>query len=34
MEQAIRWINNPQDDPLYINVVRRYLTTAVRLLEA
>ncbi|MGW3076525.1 MULTISPECIES: phosphotransferase [unclassified Kitasatospora] len=34
MEQAIKWINNPQDDPLYVNVVRRHLTTAVRLLEA
>ncbi|MEV7597146.1 aminoglycoside phosphotransferase family protein [Kitasatospora sp. NPDC089797] len=34
MEQAVRWINNPQDDPVYIKVVRRHLTTAVRLLEA
>lgn len=34
MEQAHRWINNPADDPLYIDVVRRQLETAVRLLEA
>nr|WP_316521595.1 phosphotransferase [Kitasatospora sp. K002] len=34
MEQSIKWINNPQDDPLYVKVVRRHLATAVRLLEA
>ena len=33
MEQAIRWINDPSKDEAYINVVRRHLKTAVRLLE-
>nr|WP_312866756.1 aminoglycoside phosphotransferase family protein [Streptomyces zagrosensis] len=33
MEQALRWINDPSKDEAYINVVRRHLTTAVRLLE-
>ncbi len=34
MEQALRWINNPEDDPVYIKVVRKHLLAAVRLLEA
>ncbi|MFD4531472.1 phosphotransferase family protein [Kitasatospora sp. NPDC058397] len=34
MEQAIKWINDPSSDPLYTEVVRRHLATAIRLLEA
>ncbi|MFJ2187748.1 phosphotransferase family protein [Kitasatospora sp. NPDC087861] len=34
MEQAVKWINKPENDPLYIKAVRRHLTAAVRLLEA
>lgn len=34
MEQAIRWINDAAADPAYINVVRRHVADAVRLLEA
>ncbi|MBO3741752.1 phosphotransferase [Actinoplanes flavus] len=33
MEQALRWINDPSQDGVYIDVVRRHLRTAVHLLE-
>lgn len=34
IDQALNWIANPEDDPLYIPVVHRHLEAAVRLLEA
>ncbi|MEV6973266.1 aminoglycoside phosphotransferase family protein [Kitasatospora sp. NPDC093806] len=33
IEQALRWINDPSKDEVYIEAVRRHLTTAVELLE-
>ncbi|GAA1649151.1 phosphotransferase [Actinoplanes couchii] len=33
MEQALRWINDPSQDQVYIDVVRQHLTTAVRHLK-
>lgn len=33
LEQAVRWVNDPTTDPAYLNVVRRHLNDAVRLLE-
>lgn len=33
MEQAIRWIDAPANDPAYIPVVRRHLNGVVQLLE-
>jgi aminoglycoside phosphotransferase (APT) family kinase protein len=33
MEQSVRWINDPADDPLYVGAVRRHLTAAVALLD-
>jgi hypothetical protein len=33
MEQALRWINDPAQDQVYIDAVRRHLRTAVQLLE-
>ncbi|WP_433183153.1 hypothetical protein [Actinoallomurus sp. CA-150999] len=34
MEQAIRWINDPDTDAAYVKVMRRHLDDAARLLEA
>jgi hypothetical protein len=33
LDQSIRWINNPDDDPVYIEAIRRHLDEALRLLE-
>lgn len=33
LDQSIRWINNPEDDPIYIEAIRRHLGEALRLLE-
>jgi hypothetical protein len=33
LEQSIRWINDPETDPVYIEAIRRHLGEATRLLE-
>lgn len=33
LEQSIRWINDPQTDPVYIEAIRRHLDEATQLLE-
>lgn len=33
LEQSVRWINDPETDPVYITAIRRHLDEAIQLLE-